>query len=117
MILQIFIAQLASYGFAPWLLFASITIACAYLLGQSGILLGQLLVAMAVIFFDVRWIQSEMRNPDWDGVPDQDIIFYIGVLLRIVMINATLLPASILVVVLRRPSKASAQKSDQTPQL
>jgi hypothetical protein len=51
--------------------------------------------AFAVLFFDVRWIQAEMNAPGWDGVPDMDIIFQFGVLLRVVLINVVLLPVAL----------------------
>lgn len=31
---------------------------------------------------DVAWIRQEMARPDWDGTPDQDAVFFIGILLR-----------------------------------
>jgi hypothetical protein len=32
---------------------------------------------------DVAWIRQEMGRPGWDGAPDQDAVFYVGMLLRV----------------------------------
>ena len=61
-----------------------------------GILLGQFVVAAIVGWQDVEWVQAEMRKPGWDGAPDLDVIFAIGLLIRIVLINVALLPLTIL---------------------
>lgn len=41
--------------------------------------------AVAIIsgWLDLAWIRSEMAKPGWDGQPDQDAVFIIGVILRI----------------------------------
>ena len=59
----------------------------------------------AVVVLDVRWIQAEVHNPVWNGQPDQDIVFTIGVVLRILLINTSLLPLSCLALRLRRPGQ------------
>jgi hypothetical protein len=89
-----FIAQLCSYGVAGWLAFAGIAFVFARVGRGPGMVLGHIVVAVAVIISDLLWIQAEMHKPGWDGVPDQDFVFLIGVLLRIVMINTLLLPVS-----------------------
>lgn len=103
-------SQLISYGVSPWLLFIAIAFTAAYLLRVPGIFLGHVLVAIAVVVFDVQWIQSEMRKPGWDGQPDQDFVFMIGVLLRILLINTVLLPVSMIALRLRR-----SRQSDNPP--
>lgn len=94
--------ELISYGVWPWVLFVAIAFAAAYGLRAPGIFLGHVLVALVVVFLDVRWIQSEMHNPGWDGHPDLDSVFMIGVLLRILLINGVLLPVSLIGLRLRR---------------
>ena len=91
------LSQLLSYSVHTWLLFLLITIAAAYIGRGCGIVAGHIMIAFAVLWFDVRWIQAEMNSPGWDGVPDLDIIFQIGVLLRVVLINTVLLPLALFV--------------------
>jgi hypothetical protein len=88
------ISQLASYGEWAWALFIAVAFVAACFVRVRGILLGHLLVAIAVVTLDVRWVRTEMGKPGWDGQPDQDIVFAIGVLLRVVLINGVLLPVS-----------------------
>jgi hypothetical protein len=95
-------SQLISYGVLPWGLFVAIAFGAAYLLRVPGIFLGHVFVAIAVVVFDLQWIQFEMRKPGWDGQPDQDFVFMIGVMLRILLINTVLLPASLIALRLRR---------------
>jgi hypothetical protein len=95
-------SQLLSYGVAPWMLFLAIAFAAPYLLRVPGIFLGHILVAIAVVLLDVHWIQAEVRRPGWNGQPDQDFIFAIGVVLRILLINAALIPVSLAALRLRR---------------
>ncbi|HEV8604347.1 MAG TPA: hypothetical protein VGQ99_03215 [Tepidisphaeraceae bacterium] len=107
-------SQLISYGVWPWLLFVGIAFVAAYLLRVPGIILGHALVAIAVVVLDVRWIQSEMRKPGWDGQPDQDFVFMIGVVLRILLINTALLTVSIVALRLRRSRQSHNQTLQRT---
>jgi len=58
--------------------------------------IGHIVIAGIVMFLDVRWIQVEMSQPGWDGVPDMDAVFFAGLILRIVVINTVLLPIALL---------------------
>ncbi|SFJ16988.1 hypothetical protein [Planctomicrobium piriforme] len=89
------ISQLAIYGVLWWLAFISLAFVAARLGGIGGILAGQVLIAIVVAGLDIQWIQAEMHRPDWDGEPDQDIVFVIGMLIRIVLVNTVLLPVSV----------------------
>jgi hypothetical protein len=104
--------QLISYGPWPWLLFITVAFGAAYLLRGPGVFLGHLLIAAAIVVLDLQWIQAEMHQPGWTGQPDQDVVFIIGMLLRILLINTTLLPVSILALRLRR----SRPSRDPMPQ-
>jgi hypothetical protein len=88
--------QLLSYPLAAWAVFLAITIIAAFAGRGWGIFAGHFAVAFAVMWFDVQWIQSEMAVPDWGGAPDQDFIFMIGVVIRVLLINAVLLPIAFL---------------------
>ena len=54
------------------------------------------MVAVVIFFLDVAWIRNEMNKPGWDGTPDMDIVFHLGMLFRIIVINTLLLPVSAL---------------------
>jgi hypothetical protein len=89
------ITQLASYGIPWWLVFAAVSFSAARVGRFRGVIAGQILIAVIVVALDVQWIQAEMRKPEWNGQPDQDIVFMFGVLFRIVLINTFLLPVNI----------------------
>ncbi len=57
------------------------------------------LLGMVYSMLDVAWIRQEMARPDWDGMPDQDAVFIVGMLLR-AFIGSMLLFGSCLVGVL-----------------
>ncbi len=87
--------QLLSYSRLVWLLFMAITAVASFVGRGWGIIIGHIAIATLVIWLDLRWVQSEIARPDWDGAPDQDIVFIIGVLIRVVLINALLLPVAV----------------------
>ncbi len=93
--------QLLSYSPVSWAIWIVIAFIAARYFPGWCIPIGHLLVGAIVSFLDVRWIQGEMHKPGWDGVPDQDIVFIHGMLIRIVLINTVLLPVSFLGVWLR----------------
>ncbi|WP_037253119.1 MULTISPECIES: hypothetical protein [Rhodopirellula] len=86
--------QLLSYSLLLWLLFVAITGIASFVGRGWGIMIGHIAIALLVIWLDAQWVQSEIAKPDWDGAPDQDIVFIIGVLIRVVLINAMLLPVA-----------------------
>lgn len=88
------ISQLISYSVVSWLVFIAIAFIAASFGRVSRIILGHVVVAVIIAILDVRWIQAEMHRPDWNGVPDQDVVFMIGVAIRVVLINTVLLPIS-----------------------
>lgn len=102
--------ELASYGVLPWVAFLLITIGSVALLRVPGVFLGHALIAVLVLVLDVRWIQSEMDAPGWDGQPDQDAVFLIGVLIRIFLINTALMPLSL--ILLRTPRRVTGVEAE-----
>lgn len=86
--------QLASYNIVTWLAFIGIAFLTARYLPWWCIPIGHLVVGAIIFFLDVRWIQFEMNKPGWDGTPDMDIVFAIGVFIRIFLSNTVLLPVS-----------------------
>lgn len=88
--------QILSYSIPTWVCFVAIAFCAARFIGWLGVPAGSFVVAISLYALDVRWIRAEMNAPGWDGTPDMDIIFMFGVLARIVLINAVLLPAAAL---------------------
>lgn len=76
-------------------------VAAAYLLprrfGIPGVLIAHVLTAILICVLDVAWMIGKMDKPGYDPAtgPDMDLIFTIGVLFRIVLINVILLPVAI----------------------
>jgi hypothetical protein len=94
--------QLASYSIVTWIVFVAIAFLTARYLPWWCIPIGHFVVAAIIYYLDVRWIRSEMSKPGWDGTPDMDIIFAIGMFVRIILVNTVLLPLSFLGVRMRR---------------
>jgi hypothetical protein len=97
--------QLASYGIFAWITFIAIAFLVARYLPWC-IPIGHLVVVGIVYFLDVRWIQSEMSKPGWDGTPDMDIVFAIGMFIRVFLVNTALLPLSYVGVWVRRRQRS-----------
>lgn len=94
--------QFFSYSFITWLTFAAIAFCAARYFPWWCIPVGHIAVAVILFYQDFNYIQSEMRKPGYNGTPDLDIIFIFGLLIRIFLINLTLLPITALGVWLRR---------------
>ena len=95
LVLKFMLLQLMSYSLLNWMAFISVAVLCAYFGKGLGIIAGHLVIAVLVGIFDVIWIQSIMAQPGWEGDPDQDIVFMLGMLLRIVLVNTALIPLSL----------------------
>jgi len=110
------ILELANYG-PLWLAFAAIALFAARLGGFWGILGGHLLIAAFVTFWDLHWLQEEVAQANWEGNPDQDGVFALGLALRIVLINVILLPLSFVArhALLRSLKNLPAPKTAPTP--
>ena len=98
--------QLASYSIVTWLVFIAIAFLTARHFPWWCIPIGHLVVAGTIYYLDVRWIRSEMSKPGWDGTPDMDIVFAIGMFIRIILVNTVLLPVSYLGIRLRRRERS-----------
>lgn len=87
--------QLQSYGML-WIAFVVIAFLgpCKY--GFWGLLLGIMANTGITVVSDLHWIQREMSKPDWDGTPDQDIVFVFGVMIRVFLVNFLMIPISLL---------------------
>ena len=81
------------YGWL-WLPFIAIAFCSARFAGCFGILLSVVLIAVALLILDTRWIYDEMQNHPENG-RDADGVFMFGVFLRVVVFNLLLLPVSL----------------------
>ena len=84
---------IAPHGWLALLLCILGTSLASYLWAFRGFATSLLFVAIAYVILDLRWIRSEMDAPGWDGMPDQDAIFYLGVGLRLVIMALILFVA------------------------
>ncbi len=117
MMLQFIIDQLLPYHLLVWCGFIAIAFVAAKQWLLLGIIGGQLVIAVTIAVMDIRWIQAEMRAPAWNPLdgPDMDVVFIIGVLLRVVLVVAVLLPVNALGVMTRRRQKESHEADGQLP--
>lgn len=88
-------AQLECYGML-WVAYVLIAFLGPRNYGFWGLLLGFMANTGITVVSDLIWIQGEMSKPDWDGTPDQDFVFAIGVMIRIFLVNFLMIPISLL---------------------
>lgn len=102
--------MMLGYG-AWWLAFPTIAYLTARYALSWCVPLGHLAVASLVFFLDIRWLHAQMRQPEWNGTPGMDTAFVLGVLIRIIVVNLIVLPATVLAIRQRRkavPASAPA---------
>jgi hypothetical protein len=106
------LSQLLSYPPWWWLIWLVVAFGAARYAKIPGIVGGQFLIAGMISMLDLQWIERQMSRPGWNGLPDQDFVFYIGLFARIILINAVLLPVSVVGFWFRRrPAIASAAEN------
>jgi hypothetical protein len=108
-IILLLFSQLLSYSPLSWAAFALIAFCAARYGGWWLVPVGHLMVAAIICFLDMCWIQEEMSKPGWNGQPDMDAVFDLGVVLRILLINTTLLPITKIGLWRRRVSHRGGQ--------
>jgi hypothetical protein len=94
MFLNFAISQILSYDPLSWVVFIAIAFSTARYLPCWCIPAGHIVTALVIAGLDLAWIHAEMSRPGWDGIPDQDIVFFFGVFFRVLLINTVLLPLS-----------------------
>jgi len=87
--------QLLSYGLLSWSVFVGIALLASRHGGWIGMFLGQCAVACVVLVLDLDYATTH-------AYMDMDIVFTLGVLARVVLINTVLLPVSAIGILLRR---------------
>ena len=96
-----------------WLPLVAILIAngaLCFRFGRRVLLITIPLVGIAYGVLDVAWIQSEMAEPEWEGQPDQDAIFIIGVIVRGAVATILLFMTSVPVAVFSALGDVSASR-------
>ncbi len=104
------LSQLTCYGFMWWSVFVAIAATLVWRGGLLGMVTGWIAIAAIIVVLDFIWIRDDMSRPGWDGVPDQDILFMIGVLIRVFLVNMLLLPVSLASSMLRRRLRLSESR-------
>ena len=82
------------YGLLNWIIFIAIAFCASRFLGCFDMLLSVFVVAVTLLLLDVNWIFDDMRDHPENG-RDADMIFMLGVALRVVVFNLLLLPVSL----------------------
>jgi hypothetical protein len=108
MLVLYLISQVLNYGVGFWLAAGCFAFIASRLGHIPGMILGHIVITMIVFGLDVQWVQTEMHRPGWDGLPDQDGVFMIGSVVRIILINMALLPVSVFAMKLRRRAALKA---------
>ena len=80
----------APHGWLALMLCILATSLATYFWAGRGFVLSVLIVGVFYAALDQRWIRSQMDAPGWDGVPDQDAIFYLGVVMRLAVMSVIL---------------------------
>ena len=93
------VLQLLSYPLLNWLLFVAIAFLATYLGGWIGFFVGHFVVDLAVLLLDIDYAMTH-------AYMDMDIVFTMGVMARVVLINSVLLPISALGLLLRKRRKS-----------
>ncbi|WNO11274.1 hypothetical protein [Teredinibacter sp. KSP-S5-2] len=95
-------SQLLGYSFLTWIAWLVLSVVLPYCSNFKGFVVGYLLIILSIPVLDVIWIQSEMGRPGWEGNPDMDVIFYLGVLFRTALVCAVLTPITVAVMLIKK---------------
>src|SRR4030095_10486129 len=106
-LLLYFLLSLLEFGWW-WIAFVGLVYCAARYTPWPCIPVAFLVVAGLIFYADVRLIEAEMAKPAWGGTPDQDIVFLIGVLVRIFLVSLILWPVAIIGLRLKRRGKAAS---------
>jgi zinc transporter ZupT len=85
--------SLLGYGWW-WIAFVGLVYCAARYTPWPCIPVAFLIVAALMGYLSVMWVQAEMDKPGWEGSPDMDIVFWLGVLVRFVLGSIILWPAA-----------------------
>lgn len=98
---------------ALWSVFAALVYTVARYAPKWCLPLGHLTVAIIVYQRHMAWIEHEMHRPGWDGEPDIDIIFAIGLFWDAASVCIALLPVTALGIYLRwRQARLAIRRSE-----
>ncbi len=101
---------------ALWVIFAVLVYSVARYAPLWFLPFGHFAVACIIYQMHIVWIDHEMRRPDWDGLPDMDFLFAIGVFAEIYFVFKVLSPVTAAGVYLkwRHPRQISCQSERST---
>ena len=81
------------HGWLPLVAMLLVNHGLSYRFGGRVLLITIPVLGLVYGMLDFAWIREEMAKPEWDGAPDQDAVFLIGMMLR-VLIGSMLLIGS-----------------------
>ncbi|MEI7776586.1 MAG: hypothetical protein WCK17_17630 [Verrucomicrobiota bacterium] len=89
--------NLAAYA-AWWILFIALVFSATRFTSSPKLFvrIARIILALIIYYIEFRWLVTEMRNPDYKGLPDFDFIFLIGVFVRVVLVCFILKPVATL---------------------
>jgi hypothetical protein len=94
--------QMAVNSVVWWCLFSAIVYCVARYTRWWCIPIGYLTVVAIICVVDVSWVRHEISRPGWEGEPDMDKVFAIGMFARMVFTCAALLPVTVVGVLFKR---------------
>jgi hypothetical protein len=109
-ILLMFLYGIAIYKLW-WIVFTALVFCAARFTPRSCLPLWFVLLTFLICHLDAAFVRIEMEKPDWDGMPDLDMIFMFGVLARTVLVCLILTPVALLGFRLRKRSRGVVPES------
>ena len=94
-LLKLPLYEITWYGLPLWCCFIAIAFCSTRYLRWAGLLLGPAALAIFICLLDAHWIFDQMKSHAESGRA-ADPAFVLGVLIRVLLFNTLLLPASIL---------------------
>jgi len=92
-LLRIILYEVIYYGAVAWLAFIAITFCASRYAGWIGALVSPLVIAGIIVYLDVQWIWDSMQHHPEAG-RDADMVFFFGMVCRVLLFNGLLIPVS-----------------------
>lgn len=84
------------YEFYYWIVWCLVTFFTTKRFGLLGLLVAHLVVFLSIAVSDIYLMSEFMEKPEWDGTPDMDILFFLGIVIRVIIVNICLLPIGLI---------------------
>ncbi|WP_430453025.1 hypothetical protein [Rhodopirellula europaea] len=88
------------FGWGPLLAMLFLNGAFCYRFGGRVLFLSIPIVSAGYAVTDAKWIRSAMAQPGWDGQPDQDAVFFLGMFARVFVAGILLLASFVTAILL-----------------